>query len=451
MTDTKNIRELALDILMEILEKGSYSHVVLGQALGKYQYLTKQDRGFITRITEGVLEYLIQIDWMLNRYSSTKVEKMKPVIRTILRMSVYQIVYLDRIPDAAACNEGVKLAIKRKFTGLKGFVNGILRRISREKESMLKELAEPAFPWPFIRYSIPEWLYEMWKKELGQEQTDGILSAFLQQAPTTVRCNLSLASKNEILDSLSAQAAEVTESPYSDKVLLLSGYDYLEGLEAFLKGWIQVQDLSSVFAGEAVCPEKGSYVLDVCAAPGGKSLHMADMLAGTGMVEARDISQAKAELIKENISRSGFSNICVTVQDALEFVPESAGKADILLADLPCSGLGIIGKKPDIKLHMTPDKLEALKKLQREILAVVWQYVKPGGILVYSTCTIHKGENQETAEWFLNHYPFKPVDLTGQFGDQIQETSLKEGQMQFLPGKYPCDGFFIAVFRRDLP
>ena len=142
MTDTGNIRELVLDSLIEILEKGSYSHVILSQALGKYQYLSKQDRGFVTRVTEGVLEYQIQIDWMLNHYSSIKVEKMKPVIRTILRMSVYQIVYMDRIPDSAACNEGVKLAIKRKFVGLKGFVNGTLRRISREKENLLKRSEE---------------------------------------------------------------------------------------------------------------------------------------------------------------------------------------------------------------------------------------------------------------------------------------------------------------------
>lgn len=450
MTDTGNIRELVLDSLIEILEKGSYSHVILSQALGKYQYLSKQDRGFVTRVTEGVLEYQIQIDWMLNHYSSIKVKKMKPVIRTILRMSVYQIVYMDRIPDSAACNEGVKLAIKRKFVGLKGFVNGTLRRISREKENLLKELSDPAFPWPWIRYSVPEWLYDMWKEELGQEQTDRVLSAFLREAPTTVRCNLSLASKSEILDSLSAQVAQVSQSPYSEKVLLLSGYDHLEGLEAFLKGWIQVQDLSSVFAGEAARPKKGSYILDVCAAPGGKSLHMADMLAGTGMVEARDISQAKAALIEENRDRAGFSNVCVNVWNALEPDPGSIEKADILLADLPCSGLGIIGKKPDIKLHMCPEKLETLRKLQREILSVVWQYVKPGGILVYSTCTIHKGENQENTEWFLKNFPFEPVDLTGQLGDRIQELSQKEGQIQFLPGTYPCDGFYMAVLKRKI-
>ncbi|MDO5416728.1 MAG: 16S rRNA (cytosine(967)-C(5))-methyltransferase RsmB [Lachnospiraceae bacterium] len=443
MTDGTGSRELILDILMEILEKGGYSHVVLRQALGKYQFLSKPDRAFITRVTEGTLEYLIQIDYVLNQYSKTKVEKMKPVIRTILRMSVYQILYMDRIPDSAACNEAVKLAVKRRFVGLKGFVNGVLRTIAREKEP-IKE----SFPEDSIRYSVPQWLLELWQRELGMEQTRQVLAAFLEDAPTMVRCNFNLASREEILESLRNQGITVEESAYSRKVLKLSDYDYLEGVDAFRQGWLQVQDLSSVFAGDAAAPKDGDYVIDVCAAPGGKSLHLADLLHGTGMVEARDLTWQKVELIEENISRTGFTNIRAAAADALVLDEESVEKADIVLADLPCSGLGIIGKKPDIKIHMTPEKLESLVSLQRDILSVVWQYVKPGGTLVYSTCTIHRGENQENAEWFLEHFPFERVDISGRFGEQVREASLKEGWMQFLPGKHPCDGFFVAVFRR---
>lgn len=455
MTDVTNSRELALEILLEILEKGGYSHVVLRQALGKYQYLSKQDRAFLTRVTEGTLEYLIQIDWVLNQYSKTKVQKMKPVIRTILRMSVYQILYMDRIPDSAACNEAVKLAGKRKFSGLKGFVNGVLRSVAREKESLLRVLSEEIVSCPqsehgraSIRYSVPEWLLAMWIRELGWEQTREILSAFLAAGGTTVRCNVNLAEKSRILESLTGQGVLCQESIYSEKVLTISGYDYLESLEAFQNGWIQVQDLSSVLAGDAAAPKTGDYVIDVCAAPGGKSLHVADMLKGTGMVEARDLTWQKVELIQENIQRTGFDNIRARQQDALELDEESIEQADMVLADLPCSGLGIIGKKPDIKIHMTPEKLESLVTLQRDILSVVWQYVKPGGTLVYSTCTIHKEENQDNVAWLLQHFPLEPVDITGRFGPQIQDASLKEGWMQFLPGKHPCDGFFVAVLRR---
>lgn len=455
MTDVTNSRELALEILLEILEKGGYSHVVLRQALGKYQYLSKQDRAFLTRVTEGTLEYLIQIDWVLNQYSKTKVQKMKPVIRTILRMSVYQILYMDRIPDSAACNEAVKLAGKRKFSGLKGFVNGVLRSVAREKESLLRELSEELASCPqsehgraSIRYSVPEWLLAMWIRELGWEQTREVLSAFLAAGETTVRCNGNLAEKSRILESLTGQGVLCRESIYSEKVLTISGYDYLESLEAFQNGWIQVQDLSSVLAGDAAAPKTGDYVIDVCAAPGGKSLHVADMLKGTGMVEARDLTWQKVELIQENIKRTGFDNIRARQQDALELDEESIEQADMVLADLPCSGLGIIGKKPDIKIHMTPEKLESLAALQRDILSVVWQYVKPGGTLVYSTCTIHKEENQDNVAWLLQNFPLEPVDITGRFGPLIQDASLKEGWMQFLPGKHPWDGFFVAVLRR---
>lgn len=455
MTDVTNSRELTLDILMEILEKGGYSHVVLRQALGKYQYLSKQERAFITRVTEGTLEYLIQIDWILNQYSRTKVSKMKPVIRTLLRMSVYQILYMDRIPDSAACNEAVKLAVKRRFSGLKGFVNGVLRSVAREKEALLQGLSEEIacpqkeeYGRAAVRYSVPEWLLSMWIQELGWEQTRLLLDAFLTAGATTVRCNGNLAEKSRILESLESQGVSCQESAYSEKVLTISGYDYLEGLEAFQKGWIQVQDLSSVLAGDAASPKPGDYVIDVCAAPGGKSLHVADMMKGAGMVEARDLTWQKVELIEENIRRTGFTNIRVRQQDALELDPESVEQADIVLADLPCSGLGIIGKKPDIKIHMTPEKLESLVKLQREILSVVWQYVKPGGILVYSTCTIHKEENQYNAAWLLEHFPFEAVDLTGRFGSSIQDASLAKGWIQFLPGKHPCDGFFVAVLKR---
>ncbi len=447
MTDRTTNRELILDILLEILEKGSYSHVILRQALGKYQYLSRQDRALITRVTEGTLEHLIQIDWVVNRCSSFRTEKMKPVIRTILRMSAYQILYMDRIPDSAACNEGVKLALSRRFAGLKGFVNGILRRISREKAAILEELGHS--PDPSIRYAVPEWLCARWSRELGKERAARTMAAFLCQRPLTVRCHHSLASQEEIQASLERQQVRCTPSAILPGVLSIENYDRVEELEAFRKGWIQVQDLSSCLAGIAAPLKPGDYVMDVCAAPGGKSLHIADRLDGTGCVEARDVSEAKAALIEENIARTGFANVQVKVQDARIFDPKGREQADLVLADLPCSGLGILGKKPDIKLHITPERIDDLARLQQEILAVVWQYVKPGGYLLYSTCTISHKENQENVAWFLEHYPFQPVDLKGRVGEGIASPTLGEGWIQFLPGEHPCDGFFLALFQRQ--
>ncbi|KJJ71274.1 16S rRNA (cytosine(967)-C(5))-methyltransferase RsmB [Clostridium sp. FS41] len=434
-------REIVLDILTEVLERGSFVHLVLNQALQKYQYLDKPDRAFITRVTEGTLEYLLQIDHIINRYSKTKTEKMKPLIRNLLRMSVYQILYMDRVPDSAACNEAVKLAVKRHFSGLKGFVNGVLRTVSREKDSLV-------FDTPSLAYSIPQWMYDMWEKEYGREKAGAIAASFLRDGPTWVRCNLSRASRKEILESLASQGVAVTGLSWLESMISISGYDYLESLESFRNGWIQVQDVTSALVSELADPKEGDYIIDVCAAPGGKSLHLADKLKGTGMVEARDLSEQKVAMIEENMARFGAPNIKAVVWDALVTDEDAREKADIVIADLPCSGLGIIGKKPDIKYNMTMEKMAELASLQREILAASWEYVKPGGTLVYSTCTIDTKENEENARWLLSRFPLEPVDLTNRVGNAFDEPSLKEGMIQFLPGIHPFDGFFISVFRR---
>lgn len=443
MTDKSSItaRELALDMLMEILEKGSFCHIVERQALSKYQYLPKQERALATRLTEGVIERLFSIDYVINQVSKTRTEKMKPVIRNILRIGVYQLLYMDRIPDSAACNEAVKLAVKRRFTGLKGFVNGVLRSVARKKENL-------EFPDDETRYSIPGWLLDMWKQDLGEQEALSVAEALLLERPTCVRCNLAKDSAEHIIMSLNNQGVHTERLPGFEDILYISGYDYLEGLDAFAQGLIQVQDVSSSLVGRAADPKTGDFVLDVCAAPGGKSLHMADLLKGTGMVEARDLTYQKAALIEENISRSGFANIRAKVWDALEPDEEMKGQADIVLADLPCSGLGIIGRKPDIKYRMNLETCEDLANLQKDILSVVWEYVKPGGILVFSTCTIDKLENEDNRNWFLNEYPFEPVDISEKAAGAFQEETLKEGYIQLLPGRHNSDGFFLSVFRR---
>ncbi len=436
-----NVRELALDILMEVLERGGLSHVVLNQALSKYQYLEKQDRAFVTRVTEGTLEYLIQIDYVIGQYSKTKIEKMKPLIRTLLRMSVYQILRMDRIPDSAVCDEAVKLAVKRRFQGLKGFVNGVLRAIARGK-------GELVFPDDSVRYSMPGWLIDMWKKEYPETVVYEMLNAFLEKRRLCVRLKGTPRERQRTEESLQSQGAVVEKSEYSEEIRYLSGIDHLEALAAFRDGWIQVQDLSSSFVALAAAPRKGQYCVDVCAAPGGKSLHMADLLGDQGFVEARDISQNKIALIEDNIRRHGVSNIRTRVMDALEFDQESAEKADILLADLPCSGLGILGRKPDIKYRVSPESIVELAELQRKILSVVWRYVKPQGTLVYSTCTISRKENEENAAWFAEEYPFEPVNIEQRLGGKLRSETLKKGYIQLLPGAYPGDGFFLAVFKR---
>jgi len=449
VTDVINTREVVLDLLMEILENNRHSHLVLRQALEKYQYLDKKDRAFITRLTEGTIENLIQIDYIINAFSKIKVGKMKPVIRNLLRMGVYQIKFMDHIPDSAACNEAVKLAKKRKFDGLKGFVNGILRNVSRNLETIPYPQKEKNLAEYFsVMYSMPEWIVTKWLADYDTVTVENLLKAFLEDADTTVRCNLLRASKEEIIESLKSQNIEVIEDSNLNYVLHIRGYDFLSRVEAFSKGWIQVQDTASCLVGEFANVKPGDYVIDVCSAPGGKALHIAEKLCGLGHVEARDLTAAKVSMISENAARLGITNISIKIQDALVLEPKSIHKADLLVADLPCSGLGVIGRKPDIKYHMTKKQAEELAVLQQRILSTVYQYVKPGGLLIYSTCTIHSPENIENVRWFIKNYPFRMVPIENKSG--FYAASMEEGWIQLLPGTHQADGFFLAVMRRQI-
>ena len=451
MTKTVNIREVSLEALLEILEKKAMSHLVTAQALKKYQYLDKQDRAFFSRLTEGTLERLITLDYVLEQFSSVPVKKMKPVIRTILRMGAYQLLYMDSVPDSAACNESVRLAERKGFRSLKGFVNGVLRSIAREKDKVLDETAMSLS----VRYSTPEWIVEKWISCYGNETAERMLKASFEEKKTTVRCNLNRATKEEIIAMLEQEQVKVEECRYPSYALALSEYDYLEGLTAFVQGYISVQDISSMMVAEAAAVQKNDRVLDVCAAPGGKSTHLAEKLKGTGLVEARDLTEYKTELIEQNIVRTGLENIRTRVWDAREFDTEWEQKADVVLADLPCSGLGVIGRKNDLKYRITEDDCRELAKLQRQILDTVSRYVRPGGTLIYSTCTVNPGENQENVKWLTEHLPFETESLLPYLPDLLKadmtEKAKKEaenGSMTFLQGVYPTDGFFLARLKR---
>ena len=448
MTNQINTRELVLEILQEV-ENGVHSHVVIRDVLAKYQYLPKQERAFINRVCEGTLEYRIQIDYILNQYSSVPVERMKPVIRQILRSGVYQLLYMDSVPDSAACNEAVKLAQKKGFFNLKSFVNGVLRTVSREKDELrYPEREQDPAAYLSVRYSMPEELTKRWLSEYGEETTEKILADFLKEKPLTVRCRTFFSGTDRVIRSLEEQGAVVEKAPYLPYALRISGYDHLLALEAFVKGLIMVQDVSSMLVSEVADPKKGDYVIDLCAAPGGKSLHMGDKMEGYGTVDARDISQAKVELIEENILRASSINVQAKVQDAAVFDVESECRADIVLVDAPCTGYGVIGKKPEIKYRASRQRQEELVKLQRTILSRASEYVKSRGVLVYSTCTIAREENEENMQWFLDNFPFRLESLDPFLPEELHGETTALGYLQLLPGIHDTDGFFLAKFRR---
>ena len=449
MTKAINERELILGILLEITRDGEYAHIALRNTLSKYQYLEKRERAFITRVVEGTLEHMMEIDYIINQFSKVKVNKMKPVIRTILRSAVYQILYMDSVPNSAVCNEAVKLAAKKGFVNLKGFVNGVLRNIDRNVNDIQYPKTDNMVEYLSIKYSMPTWILEKWKKSYDWETIERILQGFLQEKGTIIRCNLNRISKEDLKKKLEAEGVTVTQHPYLEYALEISGYDYLGNLESFEDGDFQVQDLSSMLVAEIAAPKEGDYVIDVCAAPGGKSLHIADKLHGTGHVEARDLTDYKVDLIWDNIERSQMKNVEAVRHDALVYDEESKEKADIVIADLPCSGLGVIGKKADIKYKMAEETQRELAKLQKNILQIVHRYVKPGGTLVYSTCTINEEENMENVRWFLQQNPeFESVSVEPLLCEELKK-SVKEGCLQLLPGIHESDGFFIAAFRKN--
>ena len=449
MTKPVNIREIALGVLMEITEEEAYSHIVLREVLEKYQYLEKRDRAFITRVVEGTLEHMIQLDYIIEQFSNVPVYNMKPLIRNLLRMSVYQLKYMDSVPDAAVCNEAVKLAQRKGFYNLKGFVNGVLRNTARR-------LSQVKYPDPqqeplhylSVKYSFPIWMLNKWVTQFGYETTEKICRDSHMEKGTVVRCNLQMASKEEIVEELRAQGITVEQHPYLDYALIISDYNYIRAVSAFRKGWIQVQDISSMLVAEIAAPNWGDYCIDVCAAPGGKSLHVADKLMGSGYVEARDVSEYKVQLMQENIERTGAINIRAMLRDATVLDEKSVGKADIVLADVPCSGLGVIGKKPDIKYKMSEKQQQDIIKLQRKILSVVQSYVRPGGVLIFSTCTVGADENQYNVKWFLENFPFRLESIDPYICEELRGKTTGGGYIQLLSGTHQSDGFFIARLRR---
>lgn len=412
-------------MLLAIDRDGQYSHLVLRDVLDKYQYLSKQERAFLTRLTEGTVERMLTLDYVIDQFSKTKVKKMKPLIRELMRLSVYQIMYMDGVPDAAVCNEAVKLARKRGFSGLSGFVNGVLRSVARGWKDV-------TFQNESVRYSVPEWIIDGWNADYGRDVTEKMLEAFMQPAKITVRTNTQKCTPEELKDRLSQEGVTVEAIEGISYAFALSGFDYLAGLGSFQDGWFYVQDISSMTVAHAADPKKGDYIIDVCAAPGGKSSHLAELLDGSGMVEARDLTEYKVGLIEENILRHDLHNMKAVQQDATLFDEASVEKADILICDLPCSGLGVIGRKSDIRYKMTAEKAHDLAVLQQEMLDTVWKYVKRGGKLIYSTCTIHKEENEDNVAAFLQKHP--------------QFTLVEQRQIFPMEGS---DGFFVAKMIRS--
>ena len=465
----ENIREIALNTLLTLEKEKEYSNRLIKDVLDKYDYLETRDKAFIKRLTEGTLERQLELDHYLNQTSVTPVPKMKPFIRCLMRMSLYQILYMDTVPDSAACNEACRLAAKRGFGSLRGFVNAVLRKLSREKDFLtLPDRDREPIDYLSVKYSMPCWIVELWLKEYGMGIAETLISALMQVYPVSLRLRTDITRERQenLCREIQNTGALLIKSSYLPYLYTFTGGYSIDRLPGFAEGLITVQDVSSALAVEAADIKPKDYVIDSCAAPGGKTLLAAEK---AGKVLSRDISVDKTELIRESAERMNAGNI--RIQDFDATVEDTAlfGTADVVLLDVPCSGLGVIGKKRDIKYRITPDALQSLQTLQRRIVDTCSKYVKPGGTLVYSTCTINSGENEEMVRYIIDNLPFTPYPLDEVLPqkllldknrvDQLRREYNRESHVhlneyerraciQLLPGYMEGDGFFIARFCR---
>ena len=451
---SENTREIVLDMLLSIEREEEYSHRLVGQVLDKYGYLEARERAFIKRLFEGTLERRIELDYILDGISSVPVRRMKPLIRNLLRMSVYQLLYMDSVPDAAAVNEAVRLAGKRGFSNLKGFVNGVLRKLSTDKTAVkLPSEQEDPKKYLSVTYSVPEWMAEHFLNIYPYNETKALLESLLHIRPVMIRfaSDISNKERENCIRDMEQAGVKVSRHAWVKEARYLHNCENIALLPGFAKGLFTVQDASSVLAVAAAGIKRGDKVLDICAAPGGKALLAAEYTGPEGRVEARDVSPWRMEHLEKNVDRMGLSNVSLKLWDGTKRDEEAVESADVVLADVPCSGLGVMGRKRDIKYRQTKEGMAALVFLQREILRHAADYVKPGGILLYSTCTVNPAENEKQVDWLCEEFGFVRESMASFLpADLPHADSIEDGFLQLLPHLHDTDGFFFSRLKKPI-
>lgn len=418
---------VALDILLEYSGSKAFLSEIIKAALDKYSYLEERDRAFIKNVVTGSVEKQIALDHVIDSVSSVKTAKMKNVIRLIIRMAVFEILYMDRVPARASVSEAVKLTKKKHIGQLSGFVNAVTRKAADRFEK-----GQITWPDAKIRYSCPDMVYGLLTDTYGEEKTESIIKASDGISPQYIRINTSKTDLKTVEERLKSEGVRTEETPLSKNALKVFGLNPSHS-EAFNEGLFSMQDVSGIATMDAAGIRENMLIADLCASPGGKACSAAEYMHGTGKVLAFDISEEKKKRIDENIVRLGLGNIETAVKDALVFDESLEGRADLVIADLPCSGLGVMGRKVDIKYRIQRKDIDDLAGLQRRILDNAVRYVNKGGKLLFSTCTVTKQETTAQKDYIKSISGF---------------TLLSE--RQFLQGIDDCDGFYYALFLHRL-
>lgn len=438
-------RRLAYQALYDVLEKDAYSNIVLQRILAEYP-LKAEEAHLLTELVYGVLRKYNHLFWIIGKLSTQKVTKLHPSVRILLCLSLYQLLFLTRIPESAAVNESVKIAKKVTHPGNVRFVNGVLRNFLRKKDSFrIPSRKEDALLHDALTYNQPRWLIEDWQNAWGVEKADAVFSAFNEIPSMTIRVNplkQPVADFEKLLSEKGIEAAPIPFLP--EGFTIKNGAHHFFG--TFLKeGLAYVQSASSMVPAKVLSPKAGETVLDMCAAPGSKTTQMAEMMGNEGSIDAWDLYPHKIALIKKNAKKEGITIIHAGPRDATKPMPAVYEKYDKVLLDAPCSGLGVLSHKVEIRWRRTREDLQKFPPLQKALLEEATKYVKKGGTLVYSTCTLNSKENENIVSEFLRNHPeFTPIDF------QLEGLGASEkGMLTIWPDQAQSDGFFVAKLKKQ--
>lgn len=438
-----NPRNIAFNILIKIEQDKAYSNIAINNAIKENKF-SGLDSSFLSALVYGVLERKITLDYIIKQYSKIPLRKIELKTKTILRLGILQLVFLDKVPESAAVNESVKLAKKHGLIKSSGFINGILRSVARaDKKYDLPDKSNVLLYYS-VKYSVPESLAKLWIDSYGEENAEKLLCSLCGRPKICARVNTLKTDKASLISELSSESVKVSEVPFLENAVILSGTGSVERLSAYKSGKFHIQDLSSQICVDFLCPKQREIMLDICAAPGGKSFTAAQYMRDRGRIFSCDLYDHKLKLIGDGAKRLGISSIVTLKRDAAAAdIPLPL--ADKILCDVPCSGLGILSRKPEIRYK---DNLisEDLPKLQYKILCNSAKYLANGGRLVYSTCTLNPSENNDNARRFLEEHPdFYGISI--KLPDGVSRAfDENDYELTLMPHTANTDGFYIAVF-----
>ncbi|GGG12905.1 16S rRNA (cytosine(967)-C(5))-methyltransferase RsmB [Paenibacillus abyssi] len=447
-------RELALDTLHRVERDQAYSNLQLNRALQEAE-LSRADAGLATELVYGTIQRQGTLDYWLAKFVAKGLDKLEPWVRQLLRMSAYQLVYLDRIPPHAAVHEAVQIAKRRGHAGIAGMVNGVLRSMLRSRGELTIPESADAAERISLQHSHPLWLVKRWIQAYGEQAAEAMCAADNQPPKGSIRINPLRISREEALQQLRENGSEAEISELAPAGIVVTRGGNMADTIGYRDGRWTVQDESSMLVAEVADPKPGMQVLDCCAAPGGKTTHLAEKMSNEGTVWANDLHPHKQKLIQAQADRLGLSCIRTVSSDAAvlkeRFAPASM---DVVLLDAPCSGLGVIRRKPEVKWTKSPEDITAVAQVQQRLLDAVAGLVKPGGVLVYSTCTVERSENEEQVLRFLREHPGYELDpnwpepIMASLRQKGIITAEFNGMVQLLPHQADSDGFFITRLRK---